>query len=195
MAKKRTRMATETKAAWSEMKVYGRDEVLADIERRAKENAQRIVEDTRTVMNDFEVDIYRLILAVGELYGMDKAYEIMSDTVVEKRMRCLDQMWDNLNLTGTDLEKGFQMYMKYLKAKEADYRVTEKTPTQITFKRKEYVNAISHTCKTLGLDILEVNNKIYARATDFQLARINPKLHHVVVKYEPGWYEEMIELR
>lgn len=187
-------MPTETES-WNEAKVYGRDEVLADIERRANENARRIVEDTRTVMNDFEVDIYRLIVAVGKLYGMDKAYEIMSDTVVEKRMRCLDQMWNSLDLTGTDLEKGFQMYMKYLKAKDGDYAVIEKTPTKIVFTRKEYVNAISHTCGMLGLDILAVNNKIYARATDFQLARINPQLHHVVTKYEPGWYEEMIELR
>ena len=120
-------MATETRA-WNEIKVYGRDEVLADIERRAYENARRIVEDTRMVMNDFEVDIYRIILAVGKRYGIDTAYEIMSDTVVEKRMRCLNQMWDSLNLTGTDLENGFQMYIKYLKAKDGDYNVVEKTP-------------------------------------------------------------------
>jgi hypothetical protein len=187
-------MATETRA-WSEIKVYGRDEVLADIERRSNEYAQRVVSDTRMVMNDFEVDIYRIILEVGKRYGIDTAYEIMSDTVVEKRMRCLDQMWDSLELSGTDLENGFQMYIKYLKAKDGDYSVVEKTPTRIVFKRKEYINAISHTCKMLGLDILEVQNKIYARATDFQLARISPRLHHVVLKYEPGWYEEMIELR
>lgn len=153
------------------------------------------MEDTRTVMNDCEVDIYRLIIAVGKLCGMDKAYEIMSDTVVEKRMRCLDQMWSSLKLTGTDVEKGFQMYIAYLKAQEGDYRIVEKTDKKIVFKRKEYITAISHACATLGLDIIEVNNKIYARATDCQLARINPKLHHVVLNFEPGWYEEAIELR
>jgi hypothetical protein len=62
-------------------------------------------------------------------------------------------------------------------------------------KRKEYITAISHTCKVVGLDILEVQNKIYGRATDFQLARINPKLHHVILGYEPGVYIEAIELR
>jgi hypothetical protein len=181
--------------AWSEIKVYGRDEVLLDIERRAFENAQRVVDDVRTVMNDFEVDIFRLILGIGKVYGMDKAYEIMSDTVVEKRMRCLDQMWDSLELTGTDVEKGYQMYLAYLKANDDGVVVVEKTDRKIVFQRREYITAISHTCKTLGLDIIEVQNKIYARATDFQLARINSRLHHGIVSYASGWYTESIELR
>ncbi len=180
--------------AWSEIKVYGRDEVLLDIERRANENARRVVKDVRTVMNDFEVDIYRLILGIGKRYGIDVAYEIMSDTVVEKRLRCLDQIWDTLDTTGSEVEKGYKMYLAYLKAKEDGIILIEKAGTKIIFRRREYITAISHTCKVLGLDILEVQNKIYARATDFQLARINPRLHHVVLKYEDGWYEEMIEL-
>jgi hypothetical protein len=146
-------------------------------------------------MNDFEVDIYRLILGIGKRYGIDVAYEIMSDTVVEKRMRCLDQMSDSLKLTGTDVEKGYQMYVAYLKANGDNITVLERTDKKIVFRRKEYITAISHTCNVLGLDIIEVQNKVYARATDFQLARINPRLRHVVLKYENGWYEEMIELR
>jgi hypothetical protein len=63
----------------------------------------------------------------------------------------------------------------------------------VIFKRKEYVNAITHTCGVLGLDIIEVNNKIYSRATNFMFERINPGLKHVVLKYKDGWYEEMIE--
>jgi hypothetical protein len=56
------------------------------------------------------------------------------------------------------------------------------------------VDVISYTCRILSLDILEVNNKIYARATNFMLERINPRLKHVVLGYADGWYEEMIEL-
>jgi hypothetical protein len=56
------------------------------------------------------------------------------------------------------------------------------------------VNAISHACKVLGLNLIEVNNKVYARATNFMFERINPRLKHVVLKYNNGWYEEMIEL-
>jgi hypothetical protein len=184
----------ETKS-WKTTKVFGRDEVLADIERRAKEQAERIVQDTRNVMNDFEVDIYRIILGIAKHYGKDKAYEIMSDTVVEKRMMWLEQAWDTLNLQGTDLEKGFQFYvLKYLKSKEGDYSIVGKTDRKIVFKKREFVNALSNACRVLGLDLIEVQNKIYARATNFQLARINPNLRHTVLKYEDGWYEEMVEL-
>lgn len=39
------------------------------------------------ITKDYEVDIYRIILAIGRRYGMDVAYEIMSDTVAEKRLK------------------------------------------------------------------------------------------------------------
>jgi hypothetical protein len=182
-------------APWKTTKVFGRDEVLADIERRAFEQATRIVADTRNVMNDFEVDIYRIILGIAKVYGKEKAYEIMSDTVVEKRMMWLEQAWPTLNLQGTDLEKGFEFYViKYLRSKEGDYSIVEKTDKKIIFKKREYVNALSNACKVLGIDLIEVQNMIYARATNFQFARINPNLRHVVLKYEEGWYTEMVEI-
>jgi len=147
------------------------------------------------MMNDYEVDMYRLILAVGNRYGKDTAYEIMSDTVTDKRLKWLDQAEDSLDLKGTDLEKALGLYIKYLKAKDGEFSIIEKTENRVVFKRKEYVNAISHTCEVLGLDIIEVNNKIYARSTNFMFDRINPRLKHVVRKYQDGWYEEMIEVQ
>jgi len=41
---------------------------------------------------------------------------------------------------------------------------------------------------------VEVNNKVYARAMNLMLARINPALRYVFLKYHDGWYDEMIEL-
>lgn len=179
---------------WKEIKVYGRDEVLRDIEKRAKTYGERVVEDVRNMMNDYEVDIYRLILAVGDRYGRDTAYEIMSDTVTDKRLKWLDQNWDSLAREGTDLDKGLDLFIKYFKVQEGDFEIIEKSDTRVIVRRKEFVNAISHTCRVLGLDIVEVNNKIYARATNFMLERINPGLKHVVIEYDNGWYKEMIEL-
>jgi hypothetical protein len=63
----------------------------------------------------------------------------------------------------------------------------------VVFRRKEIVNAISHTCGVLGLDIVEVNNKVYARATNFMLAKIGGRVKHVVLGYRDGWYDEMLE--
>jgi hypothetical protein len=174
--------------------VQGRDEVLRDIEKRAIAHSERVVQDVKDMMNDYELDMYRLILAAGNRYGKDTAYEIMSDTVIDKRLMWLDQAKDGLDLKGTDLEKAVGLYTKYLKAKDGEFSIIEKTDARVIFKRKEYVNAISHTCDVLGLDIIEVNNKIYARSTNFMLERINPRLKHVVLKYQTGWYEEMIEL-
>lgn len=180
---------------WDETRVYGRDEVLRDIERRAKAYGERVVEDVLNMMKDYEVDIYRLILAVGDRYGRDTAYEIMSDTVTDKRLKWLDQNWDSLAREGTDLDKGLDLFIKYFKLQEGDFEIIEKSDTRVVVRRKEFVNAISHTCRVLGLDIVEVNNKIYARATNFMLERINPGLKHVVMEYDNGWYKEMIELR
>jgi hypothetical protein len=179
---------------WEELKVHGRDEVLRDIEKRSKAYSERVVEDVRNMMNDYEVDIYRIIMAVGRRYGMDTAYEIMSDTVTEKRLKWFDQMIDEFALAGTDLEKGLDLYLKYFRPKEGEFEIIERSERRVVFKRREFVNAISHACKVLGLNLIEVNNKVYARATNFMFERINPRLKHVVLKYNNGWYEEMIEL-
>jgi hypothetical protein len=179
---------------WETQKVHGRDEVLLDIENRARTYSERVVQDVKDMMNDYEVDMYRLILAVGKRYGLDTAYEIMSETVTDKRLKWLDQAQEWLVLEGTELEKGLQLFISYFKLKEGDLQITEKTESKIVFKRKEFVNAITHTCGVLGLDIVEVNNKIYARATNFMFERVNLKLKHVVLNYHDGWYDEMIEL-
>ena len=47
-------------------KVHGRDEVLRDIEDRAISYSERVVQDVRAVMHDYEVDMYRLVLGIGK---------------------------------------------------------------------------------------------------------------------------------
>jgi hypothetical protein len=178
---------------WKTQKVHGRDEVLRDIENRARAYGDRVVQDVIDMMNDYEVDMYRLILAVGKRYGLDTAYEIMSETVTDKRLKWLDQAKEWLVLDGTDLEKGLQLFISYFKPKEGELKIIEQTESRVVFKRKEFVNAITHTCRVLGLDVVEVNNKIYARATNNMFERINLKLKHVVLGYQDGWYDEMIE--
>jgi hypothetical protein len=178
---------------WEIQKVHGRDEVLLDIEKRARAYGERVVQDVKDMMNDYEVDMYRLILAVGKRYGLDTAYEIMSETVTDKRLKWLDQAKEWLVLEGTDLEKGLKLFTSYFKPKEGELKIIEQTDSKVVFKRKEFVNAITHTCGVLGLDIVEVNNKIYARATNLMFERVNLKLKHVVLNYQDGWYDEMIE--
>ncbi len=179
---------------WENLRVYGRDEVLRDIESQAHAYySDRVIKDVREIMNDYEVDLYRIIISVGRRYGMDIAYEIMSDTVIEKRLKWLNQRMCDLTLSGTDLEKGLELLIKYFKPKKEEFEILEKSDQRIVFRRKEFVNAISHACNVLGLDLMEVSNKIYARATNYMLERINPALRYVVLNYKNGWYEEMIE--
>lgn len=182
-------------AKWQTQRIRGRDEVLRDIEARANAHNGTVVQDVRAVMHDYEVDMYRLVLAVGKRYGMGKAYEIMSDTVAEKRLRWLDQVMAELDLAGTDVEKGLGLYRRYFSPKEDEFRITEQTKERVVFQRKDFVDAIAHACDVLGLDVTEVNNKVYARAMNLMLERINPALRHVVLKYHDGWYDETIELR
>jgi len=179
---------------WEGRKVHGRDEVLREIEKHAKAYSDQVVQDLRNMMNDYEVDIYRIIMAMGRRYGMDTAYEIMSETVTEKRLKWLDQAKDPFPREGSDLDRGFNLFVNYFRPKEGELEIIEKSERRVVFKRKEFVNAISHACHVLGLDVIEVNNKVYARATNFMFDRINPRLKHVVRRYNDGWYEEMIEL-
>ena len=179
---------------WEKQKVYGRDEVLRDIENRANAYSGTVVQDVRAVMHDYEVDMYRLVLAVGKHYGMDRAYEIMSETVAEKRLRWLDQVMPELELTGTEVEKGFNLFLKYFKLKADDFKITEQTNERVIFKRSDYVDAILHACRVLELDVIEVMNKVYARATNLMFEKINLALRHVILKYQDGLYEEIIEL-
>jgi len=179
---------------WEKQKVHGRDEVLRDIENRANAYGETVVRDVRAVMHDYEVDMYRLVMSVGKHYGMDTAFEIMSETVAEKRLKWLDQAMADLELVGTEVEKGLGLYLKYFQPREADFMIMEQTKEGVLFQRKDFVDAIAHACNVLGLDVIEVNNKVYARAMNRMLERIDPRLRHHFLKYSDGWYDEMIEL-
>jgi hypothetical protein len=180
---------------WDKQKVQGRDEVLRDIENRAKANSETVVQDVRNVIYDYETTIYRLLLRVGKRYGMDTAYEIMSEGIAERRLRWLDQVKPELKLSGTEVEKGLALYRKYFGSSDDEFKVIELTKDKAVFKRKDYVNAIFHACDALGLDPVTVNNKVYAGPMTLVLAKVIPGLKHSYLKYDgDGWYEEMIEL-
>ena len=183
-----------TEQKWEICKVSGRDEVLRDIENRANANAASIVSDVRAVMQDYEVDMYRLVLSIGRHFGMERAYKIMSETVAEKRLKWFEQNISVADLVGTELEKGFAVYCQYFHPKVEDLRVNEIQPYQIRFIRKDFIDAIAYACQVLGLDVLEVNNKVYARAMDQLFAKISPRLRHKFVGLKDDWYEEVIEL-
>lgn len=178
---------------WHTQKVHGRDEVLLDIEKRAYAYTATVVHDVRAVMHDYEVDMYRLVMGIGKRFGMDTAYEIMSDTVAEKRLKWFDQVIADLKLTGTEVEKGLGLYHRYFQPKESDFLIIEQTAEKIVFKRKDFVNAISHACEVLSLDVIEVNNKVYARAMNLMFQKANLNLRHVFIDYHDNWYEEVIE--
>jgi hypothetical protein len=178
---------------WETQKVHGRDEVLRDIQKRASAYGETVVLDVRTVMHDYEVDMYRLVLSIGKHYGMDKAYEIMSETVADKRLRWLDQVKPELDLTGTEVEKGLGMYRKYFKLTEDSCQILEQTQARVVFKRKDFIDAIAYASEVLGLDVIEVNNKVYARTMNMMFQRLNLDLRNTVLEYHNGWYDEMIE--
>lgn len=177
---------------WQTQKVNGRDEVLLNLENRATEYSKLLVENVREIMHDYEVDMYRLVIAVGDRFGWDTAYEMMFATVAEKRLKWLDQEKDNLELTGTEVEKGLKLYHKYFKPKEADFQIVIKNEESVVFKRKDFINAIYHACNVLDLDVIAVNNKVYSRAFNLMFEKMNLNLKHTFLDYQDGWYEESI---
>jgi hypothetical protein len=181
-------------AKWQTQKVQGRDEVLRDIERRANAYSESVVQDVRVVMHDYEVDMYRLVLSIGKHYGMDRAYEIMSDTVADKRLRWLDQVKAELDLYGTEVENGLGLYRKYFGLTEDSFQIIEQTQERAVFRRRDFIDAIAYACDVLGLDVIEVNNKVYARTMNLMFQRIDLDVRNVVLKYHDGWYDEVIEV-
>jgi len=179
---------------WQAQKVYGRDKILQDIEQRANAYSETVVKDVRAVMHDYEVDMYRLVLSIGKRYGMDTAYEIMSDTVADKRLRWVDQVAGELNLTGSVVEQGLTLYRQYFKLGEDSFQILEQTNDRVVFKRKDYIDAIAYACDVLGLDLIEVNNKVYARTMNLMFQKLNLDLTNTVLTYQDGWYDEVIEL-
>jgi hypothetical protein len=179
---------------WQEQKVHGRDEVLRDIEERASAYSNTVVQDVRDVMHDYEVDMYRLVLSIGRHYGMDRAYEIMSETVADKRLRWLDQVKAELDLSGTEVENGLGLYRKYFRLTDDSFQILEETRERVVFKRKDYIDAIAYACDVLGLDAIEVNNKVYARTMDLMFRKVDLELRNIVLAYHDGWYDEVIEV-
>ncbi len=179
---------------WQAQKVTGRDEVLRDIEKRANAYRESVVKDIRGVMHDYEVDMYRLVLSIGKRYGMETAYAIMSDTVADKRLRWLEQVKNELTLAGTEVEKGLEVYRMYFKLGEGSFQILEQTGEKVVFKRKDYIDAIAYACDVLGLDVIEVNNNVYARTMNLMFQRLDLALTNTVIQYQAGWYDEMIEI-
>ena len=179
---------------WEKQQVHGRDEVLRDIQKRANAYSETVVKDVRAVMHDYEVDMYRLVLSIGKHYGMDKAYEIMSETVADKRLRWVEQVKTELNFTGTEVEKGLGLYRKYFRLTADSFQLLEQTEERVVFKRRDFIDAIAYACDVLGLDVIEVNNQVYARTMNLMFQRISLDLKNTVLEYHDGWYDEMIEI-
>jgi len=179
---------------WQKQKVLGRDEVLRDIQKRANAYGETVVQDVRAVMHDYEVDMYRLVLSIGKHYGIDNAYEIMGETVAAKRLRWVEQVKAELDLTGPEIESGLGLYRKYFKLTDDSLQILEQTDARVVFRRKDYIDAIAYACDVLGLDVIEVNNKVYARTMDLMFKKIDLNLKNTVLEYHDGWYDEMIEL-
>jgi len=183
----------ETKK-WETQKVYGRDKVLQDIQKRATSYSNEVVQDVRDVMHDYEVDMYRLVLKIGKHFGMEKAYEIMTETVADKRLRWVEQVKDELDLTGTDVENGLNLYCKYFKLSDESFQILKQSDGKVVFKRKDFIDAIAYACSVLDLDVIDVNNEVYARTMNLIFQKINLDLKNTVLEYHDGWYVEMIEI-
>ena len=81
---------------------------------------------------------------------MDTAYEIMSETVADKRLKWLDQAKEWLVLEGQILRRVLALYQLFQAQRRGipNYRTNRR---KVVFKRKDFVNAITHTCDVLGL--------------------------------------------
>jgi len=179
---------------WESQQVHGRDEVLRNILTQANLHGENVVASVRSVMHDYEVDMYRLVLTIGKHYGMERAFEIMSETVAAKRLRWLEQVKPELILNGNEIDNGLEVYRKYFKLVDGCFEVMEKNTHQVLFKRHDFIDAIAHACDVLGLDVIEVNNKVYAKTMDLMFQKLNLHLKNTVLKYDEGWYEEMVEV-
>jgi len=144
--------------------------------------------------------LFRALLAVGEEIGMDRAYAILEQCVIEKRTAWLERNRERLTHSGDAIQDGYRaFYEVYLGVSmPGDGELAVKTPTLIVTRWWNRCPTLE-ACQALGLDTREVCRKVYERPVEEFLKHIDPRLsferNYAAIRPHCAYCEEIISLR
>ena len=119
--------------------------------------------------------------------------------LVEKRSRWFEENKNKIlkKLTGTDVEKAYQLILMRICIKESEAPIVKKSKNKIIFHSKNFCPALE-ACKILGLDTRKVCMAVFERPTEQLIRKLNPKLrftrNYRYIRPNTSYCEEIIEL-
>jgi len=123
----------------------------------------------------YDDEVRRLVKAFRAAGGA--ALEGMGRALLEKRIAWFKEDEDTIReeLSGTDVEKAYQLLLMKLGIDEDEAPIVSKSDERIVFHSRNFCPALE-ACKILGLDTAEVCRKHTEKATEGLIRMINPRL-------------------
>jgi len=141
--------------------------------------------------------LLEFVLFLGQKVGRDKAFQILEDWITEKRVKWLRKNKGKLDLSGSEVEKAFQLIYKKFGIDPKDLKITKKTSKKITYCSYNFCPVLE-ACKILDLDTREVCKKAYERSVTKFLkefdSRLTFKRNYKKIRPYAECCEETIEL-
>jgi len=123
----------------------------------------------------------------------------VENELIEKRSKWFNKNKNHVlgKLTGTDVEKAYQLLLMKIGIKENEASIVEKSEKKIVFHSKNFCPVLE-ACKILGFDTREVCEAVYEKPTEELIRKLNLRLRFTrnyksIRPYAP-YCEEIITL-
>jgi len=114
-------------------------------------------------------------MRIARELGEDRAWAILEELVLEKRMEWLERRPEILGRVDS-LAKAFEVfYLDYLGLEVGDYEIVEMDDDKIVVRCRNFCPVLE-ACKRLGLDTRSICRLVYERPTREFFSRLNPRI-------------------
>jgi hypothetical protein len=156
------------------------------------------VDEIFRVAVEGQTRLFKYVEQVSTTLGRDRAWKVLEDIVLEKRMAWLDEKRVAPISTLNPVERAYHLfYHDYLGLKEGDVEVVERTPRRITMRWSNPCPTLE-ACKVLDIDTGFVCKRAYEGPTRAFVTRVHPDLrfprNYDRIRPHSPFCEETIEL-
>lgn len=129
----------------------------------------------------------------------NSGWKQVENELIGKRSRWFNENKNRIleKLTGTDVEKAYQLLLMKICIKENEAPIVEKLEKKIVFHSKNFCPVLE-ACEILGLDTRQVCEAVYERPTEELFRKLNPRLrftrNYKSIRPYASYCEEIITL-
>ncbi|UCD07350.1 MAG: hypothetical protein JSW41_06045 [Candidatus Aenigmatarchaeota archaeon] len=141
------------------------------------------------------VRLFEYIKSVSKIIGEKKAWEILKNNILERRIRWLEGNKDKIDPTLSELEKLRQVLILKLGAKPEELGVSKKDSDKIIIRSNNFCPILT-ACKILEWDPKRICKIVCEGAAREFLLKVNPGVGFKFTKTRPHskYCEEVIKL-